>query len=352
LEIFSLSFALKPALQRRTFWSFAGWLLLGFACWEAGEVARGGRTAPSKALSPPLQSRSGERPALVREMTAGDPIANYLAQAKRGMTEQEVRWMLEDFQAAGLDRTDDELDALDLASAKAHRRKLDQWYLAALSDGLSLSPLQKEEVTAKLDARFASDLQRILQVEQQLGDQVSATGDELLTESDLKRAKALFTYGRALFITSFFAPWNLISLSQDQTALTLHYWVIEEWKRQNGANLFGSSEQQEPEYWLQEADPFADFESQTLIQDPISGNLLKNPGPMVDRKNLLQSRVFPFTPDQIPSWNKASSLLEQARCCHPAQLRMALLEDPNLFQQMRTELDGAAVQKSHSAISK
>jgi hypothetical protein len=31
---------------------------------------------------------------------------------------------------------------------------------------------------------------------------------------------------------------------------------------------------------------------------------------------------------------------------------MALLEDPNLFQQMRTELDGAAVQKSHSAISK
>lgn len=344
---------MKPVFQRRAFWSFAGLFLLGFAGWEAVRVTRGGGKAFVHALLPPaLRSRSGERPLVVREKEMSDPIANYLARAKRGMAESEVRWMLEDFEAAGLGQTDDELDALDLTAAKEHRKKLEEWYLTALDEGLSLTLEQKEEAKAKLNALFALDLQRVVQVEQQLGDRVSEIGDESLIESDLKRAKALFTYERALFCTSSFAPWNLVSLSQDQTAITLRYWVIEEWKRQNQDNVSGSSEQREPEYWRHESDPFAELESQTLIQDPITGNLMENPGPVVDRDHLLQSMVFPFSPDQIPSWNQASDLMTQARCCHPAQLRMVLLEDPDLFQRMRAELDGSVVQKSHSAISK
>lgn len=345
---------MKPAFHRRAFWSFAGLFLLGLAGWEAVQVNSGGRKAFAGAiLPPPLRSRSGERPQAVREIQAGDPIANYLARAKRGMTEQEVRWMLEDFEAAGLDRVEDEL--VDLSAAKAHRQKLEEWYLSALSEGLSLTPEQKEEVKVRLDARFANDLQNVEELKNSSVGWKKQHPDQSLCGADLSEAYQRFCRFRArLFFDSSFAPWNVVQLSEQQTAVTVRYWLIEDWKRQSAEDPFWDPDKVEPEYWLYDKahDPFAEPIQQTIIQDPIAGNLLENSGPMTCRQHILQSAVFAFTPEQVPSWNEAASLLAQAKCCHPAQLRMALLEDPNLFQSMRTELDGAAdVQKSHSALS-
>jgi len=317
-------------------------------------VTRGGRTSFSKVLlTPPSRSHSGERPLVVRETQTGDPIANYLARAKRGMTESEVRWVMEDFEAAGLDRHEDEL--VDFSMAQAHRKKLEEWYLTALAEGLSLTPEQKEEAKAKLDARFASELQGLGTMENKSAEWKEQHPGEPRCGADLSDAyRRFYAFPATLFFESSFAPWNVVQLSEQQTAVTVRYWLIEDWKRQSAENPFWTSDRVEPEYWLYDKvhDPFAEPIQQTIIQDPIAGNLLENSGPMTYRQHTLQSMVFAFTPDQIPSWNEATSLLAQAMSCHPAQLRMALLEDPDLFQRMRAELDGSLVQKSHSVISK
>jgi hypothetical protein len=348
---------LNPFFQRPVFWSIAGLFLLGFAGWEAVQLNSGGRkTFAGAHLPPPLRSRSGERPLLVRETQTGDPVANYLARAKRGMTEQEVRWMLEDFEAAGLSRPQDELEALDMTAAKAHRQKLEEWYLVALSEGLSLTSTQQEDAKKQLAVHFAFDLQRVAEREWQLRERTQDADVEPLSfiEGHLERAKARFRY-HTVFSSSF-APWNLVQLTESQTSLTLRFWVIADWQRRGEKDPFWSPDRPEPEDWLcykdEPKDPGAGPESQTIIQDPTTGNLLENSGPMAYREHALQSAVFAFTPEQIPAWNQAASLLAQAKCCHPAQLRMALLEEPRLFGWMRAELDGTAVQKSHSAISK
>jgi hypothetical protein len=344
---------LKPLFHRRTFWSIAGLFLLGFAGWEAVQLNSGGRKAFADALSPPpLRSRSGERPLAVREKETGDPVANYLARAKRGMTEQEARWMLEDFEAQGLDRSEDQLS--DTAAAKAQRKRQEAWYLAALSEGLSLTPGQKEEMKAGLDVRFESDLQRLEELKSSSGERGERRpGYIFLGGSDLWDAyEQFYRFSVRLFNDSAFAPWNVTQLSEDQTAITLRYWLIDDWKRLDEDSPFGpfdSPDRPEPWFWLYDKErynPFAEPERKTVIQDPTTGNLLENRGPVIYREHVVRSGVFAFTPDQIPSWNEADSLLSQAMSCHPAQLRMALLEEPKLARWMRAELDGTAPRKS------
>lgn len=343
---------MKPSSHRRVFWSFAGLFLLAFAGWEAVQLNSGGRkTFAGAHLPPPLRSRSGERPLLVREKETGDPVANYLARAKRGMSEQEVRWMLEDFEAAGLNRPKDQLP--DIAAAKAHRKKLEAWYLAALSEGLSLTSGQKEEMQARLDVRFGSDLQRLEELKSSSGEWEERPGYVFRGGKDLWDAyEQFYGFSVGLFNDSAFAPWNVTQLSEDQIAITLRYWLFEEWNRLSADNPFGSFEppaHTEPWFWLynkEQYNPFAEPERKTVIQDPITGNLLENRGPVMYREHIVKSGVFAFTPDQISSWNEADSLLAQAMSCHPAQLRMALLEEPNLVRWMRAELDSTAPRKS------
>lgn len=346
------------------FWWFAGLFLLGLAGWEAVQLNSGGRKAFAGALlPPPLRSRSGERPVLVRETQTGDPVANYLARAKRGMTQQEVRWMLEDFEAAGLNRDDDELD---FSKAQAHRKKLEEWYLAALSEGLSFTPAQKSEVKAKMDALFVYDLQQLEGLEECGREWKRQHPDQSLCGADLTHANRRFSYFPAtLFFDSSFAPWNLVQLTESQRALTLRFWRIEDWKRENENNpFFGSGDDAEPDDWLytakgrEGADPFSGSPQSTprtmpevpAMQDPLSGNLTEFPnytelltatsedGQRVEAY-LPCGNILPLTPDQTRLWEKSYDLAAQALLCHPAQLRLALLQQPELAQTLRKELD-------------
>lgn len=362
---------MKPVFHRRAFWSIAGLFLLAFAGWEAVQIARGGRTGFVNAhLPPPLQSRSGERPLLVRETQTGDPIANYLARAKRGMTEQEVRWMLEDFEAQGLDRSEDQLP--DFAAAKVHRKKLEAWYLSALSEGLSLTAAQKEEVKAKLESRFASDLQNIEALKNWSAEWKEKHPGHTLCGADLSDAyRRFFQFPATLFHDSSFAPWNVSQLTEIQSSITLRFWRIEDDKHQNENDPFASSDQTaEPRDWLYTAkgmegsDPFSDSPQSTLretpgvpaMQDPLSGNLTAFPnytelwtatsedGQCVEAY-LPCGNILPLTPDQMPLWEKSYDLAAQALLCHPAQLRLALLQQPGLPQTLRKELDREPPQK-------
>jgi hypothetical protein len=359
---------LKPAFQRPAFWSLAGLFLLAFAGWEAMQITRGGRTGFADAhLPPPLQSRSGERPLLVRETQTGDSIANYLIRAKRGMTEQEVRWMIEDFEAAGLDRYEEALS--DFEVAKVLRKKHEEWYLTALGEGLSLTREQKEGAQAKLAALFSRDLQIIAGLGQQSSNASEVIGDETLPKENVFKFKLRF--GCFLLGSgSACAPWNLADLTEAQTSLTLKFWRIEEWKREKESNpLLDSGDDAESDDWLYTAkgreggDPFSDSPQSTLrampgvpaMQDPLSGNLTEFPntelwiatsedGQRVDAY-LPCGNILPLTPDQMPLWERSYDLAAQALLCHPAQLRLALLQQPGLAQTLREQLDRAPSQR-------
>lgn len=325
---------MKPPFQRRAFWSFAGICLLGLAGWQSVQTTLAGRKAAASKL-PPLRTRSSERPLLRREDTAGDPVANYLARAKRGMTEREVRWMVEDFEAAGLDRTVGELP--DFLSAIRRRKNAEDWYLAALREGFSLTPEQSEKAGNQLHSLFEQDLRSLSIFEKPLALETPTVGDSTLADERISEAFGRFIeWPLEFFHHSAFAPWNLTQLSEEQSFLTLRYWLIEDAKRQSEADPF-ASDQTEPTHWLFSI--YSEAGCQVLIQDPTTGNLLENAEPMTPRQDLLQSGVFAFTPEQMPQWNRATSLLEQAQCCHPAQLRMALLERPALAHKLRAELD-------------
>jgi hypothetical protein len=80
-----------------------------------------------------------------------DLRADYLSRCASGLTDEQIRSIIAEFQDAGLDfnwkdphRTDEQLFAL---RASQHR-----WYLGLLKEGLSLTPEQSQEVTVKLTA--------------------------------------------------------------------------------------------------------------------------------------------------------------------------------------------------------
>jgi len=321
---------LKLSFHRRAFWSFAGLFLLGLAGWEAVQVIRGERTSFSKALlPPPLRSRSGERPALVRETTAGDPIANYLARAKRGMTESEVRWMLEDFQAAGLDQNPAVPEV-----ARLLRKKQQEWYLMALKEGLSLTQEQEDQAKSKLEEVFARDFQVLQSEEWVVIHALDAPGGWWASRTENPEVQLKFWALDQWFYNPAAAPWNLCELDTAQKSLTLKEWVPQ------GAWVY--TNRQLPPDW----DPFSGdvLPSVPTIQDPVSGNLLEFSGSGKNPADyLFCAEVFPLTPDQASLSEQDGHFLAQARLCHPAQLRMALLVQRGLAQTLAESISGYPV---------
>jgi hypothetical protein len=159
-------------------------LLLGLGgVWLAFLVVTGGPV--EKTLGPPLlPTKVSDR--TPREEQAGDVVEDYIARCEKGMTAQEVRWIVEDFQREGLDEgpgsfraiIETTLKHLDLAAAtwqELEEVSIDaetsatlktlglewalrqqRWYAGALADGLRLSPEQKLRLKAS-GRRFVSE---------------------------------------------------------------------------------------------------------------------------------------------------------------------------------------------------
>jgi len=294
----------KPSSYRPVFWSLAGLFLLGFAGWEVVQLTRGRRKAFDALLPPPLRSRSGERPSLVREAPTADPVANYLARAKRGMTEQEVRWMLEDFEAAGLDI---DLKLQNPSGYRNLREKQQRWYLAALREALSLSDMQVTQAAQRLTDLLNRDEKNYW---------LHADEPDVLNENTGVGCRLLdYLQPECWLQDTCFAPWALCELTAAQLSLT--------WK--SGADH--ANRVREVAIWM--------LEPQLLpvIQDPITGN--EQEFYSKDQKGrggqipyyLRGSTIFPLTPDQQRMASFSANWMAQCKVCQPAQLRMAFLLD-------------------------
>lgn len=225
-----------------------------------------------------------------------DAVAAYLDRAKAGMSDQEIRWIVDDFRSSGLDEP---LAILNGQTIEAFRAKQKQWYLRALIEGLGLTGSQQEAVRSSLE-----NLPLIL-------DNVG------FEPTDVK----------SWLLSTDYAPWNLCVLTPEQESLTLKAWVATD------------------------AIPVSGWTSQGefTIQDPETGNLIEwseTPEGREERKGefLPIGNAFPLTTQQ-PLLHYPLDWLKQARLCHPAQLRMALLLEPAMASTLQRLLEQAAEQQ-------
>ncbi len=295
----------------------AACLLTGLGVWQIVHVSNGGEPifrVAAKAKAAPTKLRSDGRRPIGKVLPSTDPIATYLERAKRGMTDQEIRWMITDFQAAGLDQ-------VDRSPKGTLRAKQQLWYLEALTEALQLSSEQKNQARARMDELLKEDL--------------AAYGQGIAGVTSVKEATeaipreipiAPYADSGTWLLKEAYAPWELCDLTKEQDQLTMHRWRAAE---------------QQPILWLQLA---------RTKQDPVSGNLIELdevdpfapglPKILPSHREFELMDVFPLTPDQkYPNAFGFGSSIQQARGLQPSQLRILMLLEPDASGVLLEQLD-------------
>lgn len=119
------------------------------AVWQAQVSAKRDLEARRRTLPPPAKTKYAIR--AVPQPFAGDPVPNYNARRAKGLTDQEIGWIVEDFLTAGLDLG---IRVAPMEDYLAQRKAQDRWYHDALVEAWSLTPEQSAQVTAKLADLF------------------------------------------------------------------------------------------------------------------------------------------------------------------------------------------------------
>lgn len=340
-----------PRPRANPLWVVAGVLLTVLAGWLALRASGGG-----SADQPTSAALTGERlPGKVSQRTARaedekpvDVVEDYLARCKKGMTAREVRWIVEDFQRAGLDdepgsilskigslfkdpsrEIDGKINAelaVQLRTASLECARIQrEWYGNALADGLRLDPTQKKAMKERLDAALAKD-------QAQFEDRVkaftlfveaAASGDSGQTPEIIGEIERLSDgeqvshgvfeqsiYQRFLEAAQWledesYAPWNLCALTEEQRKIF----------------LTGKS-----------SEPPGEVPSGDGLYDDSQGWL--NLASMATGEP-----VFPLTEDQKVSLYGGESLELELGIMHPSQLKVRLLLDPELAAHLSEKLD-------------
>ena len=123
-------------------WFTLAFLVTLVAIWQAQATVAREVTARTQLPPPPTKTRHAVRPT-----PAAAPALDYTTRKNRGLTNQEIGWIVEDFQNAGLDLG---IRAAPEEEYLAQRQAQDRWYRDALVEAWSLTPEQSAHATAKL----------------------------------------------------------------------------------------------------------------------------------------------------------------------------------------------------------
>ena len=286
----------------------------------------------------PKAGKSGER---VPEVALTDVQADYRARCARGMTKDEIRWILQDFEKSGIAQelvplrdisakvlhpepgeraTIAERELLRKATLTMAKRER-EWFGDALAEGLMLDPGQKLEMKQRLADAYAEDAKQFDQVEAAIRrvDELVANKEEP-NEQELGEISQLLGGEVRHVIMAYFsiataqmwlgeeayAPWNLCQLKADQLAVTNHDHV----SAQHGENAEAGWLMFTPETDGGEAIRFPRF------LDGTSAIL-----PFTAKQN------FPSDENDVPVEEKSIEVLTKL---HPAQFKLLLLFYPEL----------------------
>ncbi|MCW1921907.1 hypothetical protein OKA05_05045 [Luteolibacter arcticus] len=336
----------EPEEERRPRASISGvvWLALALilsliGVWLAARVSSMPASKDTKA-GPMKPGKVSDRPA--REDDAGtvDVMEAYIARCRKGMTAREVRWIVEDFQKAGLDRSamnklwdivgssrdDAGMDAAvsEAANKEALRisKQQSHWYLGLLADALNLDKQQRVQSTERYRTWFGPAEANFLERQKEVVEGRQAPGYYPIAE--LPPYAGLLEASEWLEDEAL-APWALCDLADDQLAITHHEEVIQE---RSGPE----SSQEEDSYayrsWL---------DRRPLVG--IGAVKRKSIDDILWRPSYEEAGwIFPFHSEQQFSGTEGD-LLEIVKRLHPAQLKTLLLLDPQAADDLSKLLD-------------
>lgn len=300
----------------------------------------------------PKAGKSGER---VTEATVNvDVQTAFRERCAKGMSKDEIRWILQDFEKLGLMEELESIGDIFELQTNPHGRDLlrktalkvakreREWLVAALAEGLMLDDDQKAEMKQKLAdalADYSVKAERAETIALELQESL-AEGEEP-SEERTERVREAFSKWMDLFPeirgvdpptlgwaycsialpqlwlnAETYAPWNLCQLSPEQLALTNHKLV----SARHGENA--------TEGWLITPE----------IKDA-KGEDLKFPEFLDEAASIL-----PFTTDQaFPRDENGMPLkevsVEALTKLHPAQFKLLLLCDLELAEKIRPLLE-------------
>jgi len=227
-----------PRKRANPLWVVAAMLLSVLGVWLALRDSGGGAEDPSKSAAlagAMLPGKTSER--TPRGEEAVDVVEDYLARCKKGMTAKEVRWIVEDFQRAGLDwegelvtelkqifelmrregrqapRPQERKRIESLAKQLGQRQR--KWFGDTLAAALKLDLKQQREMREGLATGLEKDWVEVVR-EREEGEALEAGGE-------------MNYFGQSIYYLDLienwmdkpeYAPWNLTSLTEAQLSLT------------------------------------------------------------------------------------------------------------------------------------
>jgi hypothetical protein len=300
-------------------------LLSVLACWLASGGGAEEKPESAALAGAMLPGKTSER--LPKGEETLDVVEDYLARCRKGMTAQEVRWIVEDFQRAGLDA---EIWIAKPEEYAALRRAQHSWYLDLLAEGLVLSNDQRLSASKELDVLLSEALERF---GGELAEKASAVVEHngksfRVVESGL--INRMISAERWL-ADERYAPWELCELTKDQLRLTWFGWV-------------NSRRTAEPDSLIYEPDmPW--FDDRMVAGGPTEdGGWTIGDFPTGDAPTAINGAgsILPFVSRQrfIKGDVVGVGPLEaQAMGCHPAQLKTLLLIAPTIASRLLERLD-------------
>jgi len=289
-------------------------MIAGWFAWQQGPTGGALFAGGKKELAPPAKTRHSQR--VEPAAPTVDALADYKARSEKGMTDQQIGWILEDFQNAGLEPPA-RITMVSVEDSVKLRAAQQRWYRDTLVVGLRLTPEQSAQVTAKL---------------------------ALLLESANEEYHAwLLKISRD---ANGFVPEPLLTVNWGDPFVHANRWLDSEGMKQYGPAKLCELRPEQLEI-LRQPEPEVTAESAPIFVPDLVAIPLDRPVQVVPAEPLPMGypdafSVFPARSGTAGFTMTESDFLPMIRKMHPAQLRMLVLLDPWQAGHIRTALDAAA----------
>ncbi|WP_367870697.1 hypothetical protein [Luteolibacter sp. Populi] len=336
----------EPRKKANPLWIILALMLAVAGCWLAMKVTEG-----TMMLSKITAAPQTMKPAKVadRSLAKNSPkfsVETYVERCRRGMTPQQVRWIVGDFQKAGLDDMRVEKvwqlvhdfqeaagsekgpgwmdpDMPKLAKSEAMEIGWQQrtWYLDALADGLSLDVWQRRQAKERCGVH-------LLETEVEFMKKQPEGELHPISEAEAPPYAALVNPSHWLKNEEM-APWRLVDLTDAQLRITWHDWIM---SRRDGST--GSTAYDSDYPWFDSG--ITAMLNPLAAESPQIGDFSTGDAPSkIDGAG----SILPYTYGQ--DFSNPGNLKSEVMACHPAQLKILLLLKPDLAATLMDDLEAS-----------
>ncbi len=267
-----------------------------------------------------------------REIGKKNPRVEFEAARKRGMTEEEVRKVVEDYYEATAYEDQPERP-VEVVLYEMREKKLNL-YLDALAEGFNLTEEQKLEAQAKLPTLAAQHVDRLLlldTVDRAWELSLTAEGAKNLTPIELTRSEQIEVIARSSLnlAEEGMRPWELCELDERQKEMIGYEDDAGEWIWVNGDLKtldFGKAE-----FYGALRDPFAEGAN---VMD-MAGEIFPLSMRQVERLGVFQDEVVSSDSQKL----KPVKDLERVKLLSRPQLKTLLLFSSDMPGKLMDELE-------------